>query len=263
MPKFAANLSTLFTELPFRSRFTAARMAGFDAVEFPFPYDHPAEALAADLGLHNLQLVMFSAPPGDWDAGERGIAALPGREAQFEVSIGAALRYAEILGCPTVHVMAGVLPPTVDPDRAHATLLANLRRAGDEAAAKDVALVLEPMSPREAPGYFLNDFTVAARLLETLAHPNVGLLFDIYSRQIIHGDVAAGIGDLADLTRHYQIANAPERGEPQQGELDCAYLFRAIDETGYEGWVGCEYRPPHGTRDSLEWFRPYRTDIRR
>ncbi|MCB1477183.1 MAG: TIM barrel protein [Rhodobiaceae bacterium] len=261
MPRFAANLSTLFTELPFRSRFTAARMAGFDAVELTFPYDHPAEALAAELGMQNMQLVMFSAPAGDWEAGDRGLAALPGREAQFEASIEAALAYAEMTGCPIVNVMAGILPPMVDPDHAYATLLANLRQAAEAAAAKNVMLVIEPVSTAEMPGYYLNEFPLAVRALENLAHPNVGLLFDVYSRQILHGDVAASIQECVPLTRHYQIANAPFRVDPEHGELNFDYLFRLIDESGYDGWVGCEYNPLNGTKASLEWFKPYRTKV--
>ncbi|MGE0586386.1 MAG: hydroxypyruvate isomerase family protein [Flavobacteriaceae bacterium] len=261
MPRFAANLSTLFTELPFRSRFTAARMAGFDAVEITFPYDHPAEALAAELGMQNMQLVMFNAPCGDWEAGDRGLAALPGREAQFAASIEAALAYADVTGCAVVNVMTGVLPPTVDPDHAHSTLLANLRQAADAAAAKNVTLVIEPVSIHEIPGYFLNEFPLAVRILESLAHPNLGLLFDIYSRQILHGDIAAAIQECVPLTRHYQIANAPYRADPVHGELNFDYLFRLIDESGYDGWMGCEYNPVKGTKASLEWFKPYRTRV--
>lgn len=258
MPRFAANLTMLFNELPFRARFSAARMAGFRAVEFLFPYEHEPGLLVAEIEANALQVVLFNLPPGDWAAGERGLAAIPGREAQFETAMTAALDYAEMLGCRTLHAMAGVLSPAIDPDRAMATYIGNLRRGAEEARGRGVSLVIEPINSRDMPGYFLNRTGDARRVIEAVAADNLGLQLDLYHRQVMEGGLARAIRDNADITRHIQVANPPDRADPAHGEINYPYLFGLIDETGFDGWVGCEYRPLGATKDSLAWFAPYR-----
>jgi 2-dehydrotetronate isomerase len=249
MPRFAANLSFLFTELPFLDRFAAAADAGFSAVEFMFPYDWPAEDLTARLDRHNLKLVLFNAAQGDWAAGERGIAALPGRDAQFEAALGLALDYAAALGTRLIHVMAGLDGHGAD----RATFIANLQRASDAAARTEVTLLIEPINTRDMPGYFLNRTRQALDILREVDRANVGLQFDLYHRAIMDGDVAKGLYEVRDAVRHMQIANPPDRGEPDQCNLDYRSLFDLIDASGYSGHIGLEYKPRNGTVAGLAW----------
>ena len=251
MPRFAANLSFLFNEVPFLDRFAAAADAGFSAVEFMFPYEWPAEELIARLDLHKLKLVLFNAAQGDWAAGERGIAALPGREAQFESAISLALDYAEVLGTRLIHVMAGLDHHGAD----RATLIGNLQRASEAAARGQVTLVIEPINTRDMPGYFLNRTHQALAILREVGRANVGLQFDLYHRHIMDGDVARGLDEVRDFVRHMQAASPPDRGEPDQGELDYRSLFDLIDASGYTGHVGLEYKPRNGTVAGLSWAK--------
>ena len=254
MPKFAANLSTLFTELSFLDRFVAARKAGFRAVEFQAPYAHPAAEIAACAAAADVPIVLFNAPMGDVKAGDRGLAAQLGREADFDASIATALSYAQALGCRQVHVLAGL---NLRDERAMQETLyvANLQRAADRAAAQGVTLLIEPLNARDNPGYFLSSTRQAAAILERVAKPNVALQFDFYHCQISEGDLAQHARDLAGRYPHVQIANVPGRHEPGQGEIDFAFLFDLLDEIGYGGWVGCEYRPQAGTLAGLSWGR--------
>ncbi|MEW6639297.1 MAG: 2-oxo-tetronate isomerase [Pseudomonadota bacterium] len=252
MPRFAANLTMMFNEWPFLDRFAAAADAGFDAVEFLFPYDFPPEAIAERLQRHKLTQALFNAPPGDWDNGERGFAARPDRRAAFEASIAKALVYVNATGVKRLHVMAG-LAPAQDP-AALATYESALLFASDRVQDSGIDLLIEPINPRDVPGYFLNNFDVAANVVRRLARPNLKLQFDIYHRQIIHGDVIRGLEAMMPIIGHIQVASVPERHEPCSGELDDARVFGVLDRLGYAGFVGCEYRPAGNTLEGLGWF---------
>lgn len=262
MPRFAANLSMLYTELEFLDRFAAAARDGFQAVEFLFPYAFAPEALADRLQEHRLQQVLFNAPPGDWAAGERGLACLPGRDAEFLAGIEQALVYARALQCPRLHVMAGLIPADESPATARALYVRRLREAACLAAAQGVSLMIEPINHRDMPGYFLHRQDQAHALLDEIAAPNVQVQMDLYHLQISEGDLSTKLRQYLPSGRvgHLQIAGVPERHEPDVGEINYRHLFRLIDELGYAGWVGCEYRPargavPAGTSSGLGWLR--------
>jgi 2-dehydrotetronate isomerase len=256
MPRFAANLSMMFTEWPFLDRFAAAADSGFAAVEYLFPYDFAPDAIAARLRDHGLTQALFNLPPGDWAAGERGLAALPGHEEEFRASVERAVPYAAATGVQRLHLMSGITP--ADDPKSGATYRDNVRFACDRLGAEGLTLLLEPINGRDMPGYFLNDFGRAAALIEDLALPNLRLQFDIYHRQIMHGDVTMGLRALLPLTGHVQVASVPGRHEPAGEELAFPFLFDELDRLGYAGFVGCEYRPRAGTREGLGWFEPFR-----
>jgi hydroxypyruvate isomerase len=261
MPRFAANLTLMFNELPFLERFAAAAGAGFDAVEFLFPYEHPAAAIADALEANALVNALFNLPPGDWAAGERGIGAIPGREDEFRDSVARALAYATALGTPRLHVMSGVVPAGADRAAYRATYVANLRAAAARAAAEGRVLLIEPLNPRDVPGYLVATQADAHAIREEVGAPNVKVQMDLYHCQIVEGDVAMRLRRHLPQVGHIQIAGVPERNEPDTGELNYPYLFRLLDELGYEGWVGCEYRPARGTREGLGWFEPWRRRV--
>jgi len=249
MPRFAANLSLLFTELPFMERFAAAAEAGFNGVEILFPYDWPAREVGAALKANGLQLILFNLRPGDFAAGDRGLAAIPGREQEFEDALTEALRYAETVGCLRLHAMAGLR----DQGANDATYLDNLARAARDAAPHGVEILIEPINQNDMPGYHLSRTENARRVIESTGEANIGLQFDLYHRHREQGGAYDAITEFADLTRHYQIAGPPDRGEPDEGELDYKAVFAEISATGYGGWIGCEYRPRGDTRDGLGW----------
>jgi hydroxypyruvate isomerase len=249
MPRFAANLNFLFTELPLLDRFDAAAKAGFTAVESTNLYDATAEDIAARLKVNGLTLALFNTPAGNAAAGERGLAALAGREKDFWAAFETALRYAEVTGGRRIHLVAGL----VHQGAQRATYVANLSRAAQAAAANGIEVLIEPISRRSTPGFFLNKTDDARAIIHEVGEPNLRLQFDLYHRQIEEGDVATAIREFAPLTGHYQIASPPDRGEPDDGEMNYAYLFRRIDETGFDGWIGCEYRPRRGTVAGLKW----------
>lgn len=255
MPRFAANLSMLFTEWPFLDRFAAAAGAGFEAVEFLFPYDHAPEEIAARLQRNNLRLVNFNLPPGDWAAGERGFAAIPARKAAFRSSVDTALAYARATGVRRLHMMAGIADSN-DPACWEA-YRENLRYAAGRLADWDIDLLIEPLNKRDMPGYFLNDFNQARALIEGAGVTNAKMQFDIYHRQILHGDVTEGLRSLMPLIGHIQIASVPGRHEPDSEELSFAHLCTTIDTLGYTGHIGCEYRPRAGTLAGLGWFTSF------
>ncbi len=266
MPRFAANLSMLYNEHDFLDRFGAAARDGFEGVEYLFPYAHPAAEIAQRLRDHGLQQVLFNAPPGDWDKGERGLACLPGREAEFREGFARALAYAEALDCPRIHVMAGLLPQGQTKDALRPVYLDNLRWAADQAGRAGRKVLIEPINTRDIPGFFLNRQDEAHAIVEAIGSPHLQVQFDLYHCQIVEGDVAAKIRQYLPTGRvgHFQIAGVPERHEPDIGELHHPYLFAVIDEVaaqcGWQGWVGCEYRPkrgavPRGTSDGLGWLR--------
>ena len=249
MPRFAANLSMMFNEVPFLDRFEAAAKAGFKGVEFLFPYEFPAAEIAARLKGNGLSQVLFNLPPGDWSKGERGLAALSGREADFEAAMKTALSYAEALDCPRVHAMAGLVHQGAN----RATYVSNLKKGARMAAASGIDVIIEPINTRDIPGFFLNRTGDARAVIYEVGEPNLGLQFDLYHRQIMEGDVATAIREYAALTLHYQLAGPPDRGEPDAVELNYPWLFKLIDETGFDGWIGCEYRPRGDTVDGLKW----------
>lgn len=249
MPRLAANLSLMFTEAAFLDRFAAAARAGFRGVEFLFPYELPAGEIRARLDEHGLQQVLFNVSPGDWAAGERGLGALAGREDQFQRALEQALDYAQALGCPMLHVMSGL----EQHGARRAVLEANLAWAAPIAATAGVTLLVEPINSFDIPGYFLTRTADAAAIIASVGAPNVGLQLDLYHRARMEGDVAGAVDRYRPITRHYQIAGPPDRGEPIPSELDVPALFAAIDAGGYAGWVGCEYRPRGRTEDGLGW----------
>jgi hydroxypyruvate isomerase len=246
--RLAANLSFLFGDASFLDRFERAADAGFDGVEYLFPYEHDPADLVGRLSDNGLEQVLFNMPPGDWATGDRGLAAVPGREAEFRASVDQALRYAEALGCRRVHVMAGL----ADGEAALNTYLHNLEFAAARFSAAGVMTLIEPINRRDMPGYFLADFGLA--LAVTRAIEGVRLQFDVYHRQILHGDVTAGLREAMPAIGHMQIAGVPDRHEPDTGELDAAWVFGSIRELGYGGWIGCEYRPRGRTEDGLAWM---------
>ena len=249
MPRFAANLNFLFTEMPLLDRFEAAAKAGFKAVEIGNPYEASASDIAARLESHVLTLALINTTAGDAGKGERGRSALAGREKDFAADMETALGYCAATGCKLIHVMAGLVHQGARRD----TFLANLKAASRKAAAAGVSLVIEPINRRDIPGYFLNKLPEARAVIHEVAEPNLGLQFDLYHRQIEDGDVAVAMKEYAGLTRHYQIANPPDRGEPDEGEMNYRWLLQQIDASGYTGWVGCEYKPRHGTVEGLKW----------
>jgi len=249
MPRFCANLNFLFTELPFLDRFAAAAKAGFKAVEIGNPYEAPAADIAARLEASGLTLALINTTAGDGAKGERGRGALAGREKEFDADVETALAYAAATGCRLIHVMAGLVHQGARRD----TFVANLKRVAPRAAAAGVTLVIEPINRRDIPGYFLNKLPEARAIIHEVGAPNLGLQFDLYHRQVEDGDVAVALKEYAGLTRHYQIANPPDRGEPDAGEMNYRWLLGEIDAAGYKGWVGCEYRPRRGTVEGLGW----------
>ncbi|MDQ6628904.1 MAG: hydroxypyruvate isomerase family protein [Pseudomonadota bacterium] len=257
MPKFAANLSMMYTEHPFLDRFAAAAADGFEAVEFLFPYESPAETLASTLAQNRLQQVLFNAPPGDFAKGERGIACLPGREAEFRGGFQLALDYAAALRCPRLHVMAGLLPRGASRDELRPTYLANLAWAARRAGDAQVDVLIEPINTRDIPGFFLNRQDEAHAILAEIDAPHLKVQMDLYHCQIVEGDVATKLRTYLPSGRvgHLQIAGVPDRHEPDVGELNHDYLFGVIDALGYSGWIGCEYRPAAGTSAGLGWLR--------
>jgi hydroxypyruvate isomerase len=254
MPRFAANLTMMFNEVPFPERFAAAARAGFEAVEFLFPYDHAPADVAAWLKSHGLANVLFNLPPGDWAAGERGIASLPGREAEFRAGVATALEYAKALGTPCLHAMAGLLPAGADRAAHRAVFLDNLRHAARALAPHGITLLIEPINTRDMPGYFLSTQAEAHAIREELAEPNLKVQMDFYHAQIMEGDLATTLRKHHPHVGHVQIAGVPDRHEPDEGEVNYRYLFRLLDELGYAGWVGCEYRPRGRTEDGLGWL---------
>ncbi|MBU6461719.1 MAG: hydroxypyruvate isomerase family protein [Bradyrhizobium sp.] len=255
MPRFAANLSMMFTEVPFLDRFDAAAKAGFTAVEFLFPYQHPAEAIGERLKRNSLTQALFNLPPGNWEAGEKGFAALPERFDDLKQSLHAALPYAKATGVKRVHLMAGIA------NRADVGAVAAFRKsvahAAEFFAPHGLDVVIEPINPRNVPGYFLNDFVFARDLIDELMISNLKLQFDIYHCQIIHGDVTMRLREMMPIIGHIQIASIPSRNEPDSEELNYPFVFAELDRLGYRGFVGCEYNPRGKTTDGLGWFKPY------
>ncbi len=256
MPKFAANLTMLFNELPFMERFAAAANAGFKAVEFLFPYDFSKEELKAALTSNGLTLVLHNLPAGDWAGGERGIACNPARVEEFRAGVARAVEYATALGCPRVNCLAGIVRPE-DAPQARATLIENLKYAAAELKKAGILLLLEPVNTRDIPNFFVNRSKQALEIIDDVGSDNLKLQFDIYHTQVMEGDLARSIETNFDRIGHLQLADNPGRHEPGTGEINYSYLFRRIDELGYTGWIGCEYKPRTTTTEGLGWVREY------
>lgn len=255
MPRLAANLSWLFTEGPFLDRFAAAAEAGFGGVEWLFAYDQDTRELTGRLQRHGLQVALINAPPGDWDRGERGLAGLPGREDEFMASVRRAAELATAVGAPCVHVMAGLVPLTVERSRSEAAYLANLGRARDLLGRSGITVTIEPLNRRDMPGYLLTHSSQAREVVDALGGPGCGVALqaDLYHLQIQEGDLTALLRSHLDYVGHVQVAGVPDRGEPDEGELRTEALLDELDLLGYAGWVGCEYRPATTTAAGLGW----------
>ena len=254
MPRFSANLSMLFNEHPFVERFAAASRAGFKAVEYVSPYAHPKEQVAELLSGNRLEQALFNMPAGDWDNGERGIACLPGREGEFQASVGTTIDYAKALGCKTVNCLAGILPPGVSRDKGLETMAGNLAFAARELRAANVRLVIEPINFHDIPGFLLNTSQDGIAVIDRVGGETIKLQYDIYHMQRMEGEIANTLQRLMPRIGHIQIADTPGRHEPGTGELNYAFLFRYLDTLGYAGWVGAEYRPQAGTVEGLGWM---------
>ncbi len=253
MPKFAANLSLMFTELSFLDRFAAARAAGFDGVEFLFPYAYQAEAIAQELERHCLELVLHNLPPGNWETGDRGMACDPARIGEFRDSVALALEYAAVLGVRQLHCLAGIQPPGVAAGLAHATYIDNLRFAAARLGQRGLDLLIEPINTYDMPGYFLSGSAQAADVIAECCVDNLFLQFDIYHMQRMEGELSNSIAEHLPIIRHMQAADTPGRHEPFSGEINYRHLFAHIDALGYQGWIGCEYHPRGDTRAGLSW----------
>ena len=255
--RFCANLSMMFNEKPFMDRFEAAARAGFKGVEFLFPYDYPAQEIRSRLDANGLEQVLFNAPPGNWDAGERGTASLPGRDAEFRDGVKRALEYADVLGNTLLHVMAGIPGGEVAPVTAAARYAANLAWAAEQAHAAGVKLVIEPINHRDMPGFHLNTMAQGAAVIEAIGRDRIGLQFDLYHCQITEGDVTKRMAALMPVILHMQVADVPGRNEPGTGEIGWEFIFDRVRALGYGGWIGCEYRPAGETVAGLAWRERY------
>lgn len=254
MPRFAANLTLLFDDAPFLDRFERAARAGFEAVEFQLPYAHPAAAIRERLDRHGLVCVLHNLPAGDWDAGERGIACLPGREAEFRDGVARAIDYARALGVPRLNCLAGLAPAGVAPARLHEVFVANLRYAAAALRAEGLALLVEPINTHDMPGFFLSRTAQALAVIDEVGADNLFVQYDCYHAQRMEGELVGTLRRHLTRIGHVQVADNPGRHEPGSGEIAYGYVFDALDRLGYDGWVGCEYRPRGRTEDGLGWI---------
>jgi 2-dehydrotetronate isomerase len=257
MPKLAANLSWIYQEVPFLQRFGAASAHGFKAVEILFPYEAPAKDIAAELKKHKLVQALFNLPAGDPAKGGRGVAALPGSEAEFSAALDTALEYAKTLECRTLHVMSGMIPPGADTKAMHKTFVANLKKACDRTANSAITLVLEPINHRDIPGYFTNTTAQVEAIIRDVGAPHLKLQLDLYHLQVTEGDLQKRTERLHPLTAHVQIAGNPDRNEPDVGEANHLYMLDVLDRLGYAGYVGLEYKPKTTTAAGLGWAKKY------
>lgn len=253
MPKFAANLTMLFNEVPFLERFERAAKAGFEAVEFLFPYAWPAAEIKSRLDAHRLKLVLHNLPPGDWDAGERGIGCHPDRVDEFRAGVGKAIEYARALGVPQLNCLAGKVPAGVGDATLRKTFVGNLKFAAGELNKAGLKLLIEPINSFDIPGFYLNHTAQAASILDEVGADNAFIQYDIYHAQRMEGELAATIQKYLPRIAHMQLADNPGRNEPGTGEINYAFLFAHIDRIGYAGWIGCEYKPAAATEAGLGW----------
>lgn len=255
MAKFAANLSMMFNEVPFIQRFERGAQAGFSGVEYLFPYEEDADSIAFELQKHHLTQVLFNMPAGNWTAGERGMASIPGREDEFAQGVFTALKYANALGCKQVHAMAGKVDTKFTAEQQKACFIKNIQYAADVMAPHGIRVLIEPINTRDMPGYFLTTQKQAEALLPLIDRKNVFIQLDLYHCQIMEGDLVKTIGRLWGKFSHIQIASVPERHEPDSGEVNFPWIFKKLDEMGYDGWLGCEYHPAGRTEAGLDWLK--------
>jgi hydroxypyruvate isomerase len=257
MPRFSANLTMLFTEVDFMERFEMSAKAGFKAVEYMFPYPFDAQDLADALKRNNLKQVMFNLPAGNWDAGERGIAVLPDRKQEFEEGVAKAIRYAKTLDCSLINCLVGLKPSGVSESQVRDVLTSNLRFAAEALAQEGVRLLIESLNSRDIPGFYLSRTTDVLSLIREINHPNIFYQYDIYHMQVMEGDITTTIRNNIKIIGHIQLADNPGRHEPGTGEINYPNLFRFIDEAGYTGFIGCEYKPLTTAEEGLGWIKPY------
>jgi len=258
MPKFAANLTMLFNEMDFLDRFEAAAKAGFQGVEYLFPYSYDKNVLAEKLKANNLTQVLHNLPAGDWAAGERGIACLPSRVAEFEEGVAKAIEYATVLGCKQVNCLAGIAPAGADAATLRATFIGNLKYAAAELEAAGIKLLIEPINTRDIPGFYLCHTKQALEIMDEVGSDNLFLQYDIYHMQIMEGDLAPTLQRNLSRIAHIQLADNPGRFEPGTGEINYPFIFGHLDRIGYNGWIGCEYKPATNTLAGLGWYAGYR-----
>jgi hydroxypyruvate isomerase len=254
MPRFAANLTMMFNEVPFLERFRAAAVVGFTAVEFLFPYEHAPEEVADKAKAAGTEVVLFNMPAGNWATGERGITGLPGREEEFRAGVEKALVYAKTLGVPRLHAMAGIAPAGSDSAACRATLISNLKYAAEKLGKENITLLLEAINTRDMPGFLVSTQKDSHAICAEVGAQNLKMQMDIYHMQVMEGDLATCLKRYASECGHIQIAGCPDRHEPDTGEVRYEYLFRLLDEIGYAGWLGCEYRPEGKTNEGLRWL---------
>jgi hydroxypyruvate isomerase len=258
MPRFAANLTMLFAEVPFLDRFAAAARAGFEAVEFVSPYEHPPEEVARAARDAKVEVVLFNLPPGDWAKGDRGVACDPARASEHREGVTRAVAYARALGCPRLHCMAGIRPPEVGESTLREAYLSSLRLAGRALAEHGMTLLVEGINTRDMPGYYLTTSRQAFELMDAAGVPNLYYQYDVYHMQVMEGDLAPTLERRLPRIGHVQIADTPGRNEPGTGEVNFRFLLRHLDRIGYRGFVGCEYRPRAGTVAGLSWLEEWR-----
>jgi len=257
MPRFSANLTMLFNEFDFLNRFERAANAGFKGVEYLFPYGWSKEQLVNELSKYGLQQVLHNLPAGDWQAGERGIASLPGREGEFQDGVGKAIEYAKALKCPRLNCLVGKIPSGVSPEKVQQILVNNLRFAASALEREGIRLLIEPLNDRDVPGFYLVHTQDALQLIKEVNYPNLWIQYDVYHMQMMEGNLIKTIQENLGRIAHIQIADNPGRHEPGTGEINFTNLFRSIDEMGYDGWIGCEYVPAGKTEDGLQWIKAY------
>lgn len=259
MPQFAANLTMLFNESPFMERFEKAAKSGFQAVEFLFPYAFSAQEIKQKLDEFKLQLVLHNLPAGDWDAGERGIACLPDRVAEFKAGVAKAIEYAKVLGVKKLNCLAGKIPADVDAEILRSTFIANLRFAAAELKKSNIQLLIEPINTFDIPGFYLSKTKQAVDILKEVGSDNLFIQYDIYHAQRMEGELCKTLETNLSKIAHIQLADNPGRNEPGTGEINYTHLFQFIDRIGYKGWIGCEYKPVSGTEAGLGWIQALNT----
>jgi len=257
MPKFAANLTMLYNELEFMDRFAAAADSGFKGIEYLFPYAYPKSQLAETLGEHGLTQILHNLPAGDWAKGERGIACHPNRVGEFQDGVGRAIEYAAALGCKQLNCLAGVAPGAANPAALETTFVNNLKFAAGKLAAAGIRLLIEPINTRDIPGFYLTNTRQALHVIAKVDSPNLWLQYDIYHMQVMEGDLARTMQENIARIAHLQLADNPGRNEPGTGEINYPFLFDWIDRLGYDGWIGCEYKPKATTAEGLSWIKRY------
>ncbi|RDE08704.1 hydroxypyruvate isomerase [Pelagibacterium lacus] len=255
MPKFCANLTMLFNEVPFPERFARAAASGFEGVEFLFPYEFEADALKDELRTHGLTQVLHNLPAGNWQAGERGNAIFPDRTEEFRQGVDKAIRYATTLECDKVNCLAGIMPADADPDLVRSTFVENLRFAAQRLGEHGIRLLIEPLNRFDVPGFYLNTVDQAVDIINETGSDNIAVQFDLYHQQRTRGELIGTFQTHAKHIGHVQLADNPGRHEPGTGEINFPFIFRTLDAAGYDGWIGCEYAPLGGTEDGLGWMQ--------